>query len=151
MVLLVSSFGVLFAFPRKLLLSFRQLGSTWSDGGRCWCAHGFHLVKPGAQLSSTPIKAMSLLSFSAGFSLSKLVAEKIYTTSWIQGNFSSFPAWLILLHLLCQLPQVLLKKVCGGICSLSPSTPTLTPFQLSFYTVKDEKKPKVTFPKGLRS
>lgn len=94
---------------------------------------------------------MALLSVSAGFSLSRLVTEKIYTASWIQGNFSSFPTWLVLLHLPCQLPQVLLKKVCRGIYSLSPSTPTLTPFQLSFYTVKDEKKPKVTFPEGLRS
>ena len=125
--------------------------SGWSDGGRCWCAHGFHLVKPGPQLSSTPIKATSLLRFSAGFSLSKLVTEKIYTTSWIQGKFSSFPTWLILLHLPCQLPQVLLKKVCRDIYSLSPSIPTLTPFQLSFYTVKDEKKPNMTFPKDLRS
>ena len=64
---------------------------------------------------------------------------------------------LILLHLPGQFPsssQVLFKKVCRSICSLSSSIPTVTHFQLSFYTVKGEIKalsvwvPSITcFPK----
>lgn len=44
--------------------------------------------------SSTPTKAVTLLSFSAGFSLAGLVTEPVYTASWIQRNFSSFPTRL---------------------------------------------------------
>lgn len=58
---------------------------------------------------------------------------------------------LILLHLPGQFPpssQVLFKKVCRGICSLSSSIPTVTHFQLSFYTVKGENRLKWYFLKA---